>query len=126
MLPAGNEPHWSVSWWQNSQSWVKVLAAVELIGMKLDNKHVIDGIEMNGQRYSFKRYSSKKKNLIKGKRKPITNLALLTCGDVNVCDIHNGPQSQGEAVIVKKAPEVVHCPNICHIQLHLHFVLVPS
>lgn len=47
----------------------------------------------------------------------------LTCGDVDVRDIHGGIQSQGKVVFVQQIPQIIHCTYICHIQLHLHLIL---
>lgn len=49
--------------------------------------------------------------------------SILTCSDDNVCEICSGTQSQGVVATIQKAPEVVHCLGICHIQLHINFIL---
>lgn len=52
----------------------------------------------------------------------IRKSSILTCGDVNVCDIHSVTQGQGNAAVAQDAPQVVQCRDICNIQLHTHRV----
>lgn len=53
----------------------------------------------------------------------IRRTSALTCGEVNVCDVQGGTQGQGKAAVLQEAPKVVHCLQICNIQLHIHGVL---
>lgn len=44
----------------------------------------------------------------------------LTCGDIDVCDVHGAIQGLGRADIVQDVPEGLQCPEVCNVQLHIH------
>lgn len=45
---------------------------------------------------------------------------VLTCDDVDVCDIYGAIQGLGRADIVQDVPEGIQCPDDCHVQLDIH------
>lgn len=48
--------------------------------------------------------------------------SVLTCGDIDVCDIHSAIQNLNRADAAQDVPEVVQSADVCNIQFHVHHV----
>lgn len=46
--------------------------------------------------------------------------SLLTCGDIDVCNVYGAIPDLGRADIAQDVPQGIQRPNICNVQLHIH------